>query len=480
MTDLNPATGLMDTTDFVHESAPAHTEDDSPEMEEGEVPDNQDLTPFDSGAPDFPTQPTYTVPYSFTYPPAAFRSTKDAFCDPVSLFKPSISARTGSKELEEVNFFKGCEWSPDGTCLLTSSNDDTLRIFEVPHLDAAEATFSPVLTIPEGEPIYDFAWFPLMSSAGAPSVKTCRSYDMLLFDDDSRPSSSDMRCCYPAFDHLDQILAPLSVSFNLDGSKIYGTFNSLVQIFDTSRPGHAATRRPTSPNRRSKEGQKGLLTSITFNPDHSGMYAVGSYGKTVGLYDERNDEMLYCFGVPGGGVTQTQFSSDGKYLYTASRRSNAIQSWDIRNTGEVLFEVERKGDTNQRLAFDVESGGRWLVSGDTDGYVTVHDVREQTAEGEDRVVRRWEGHKDTISSAQFHPYYPYIATCSGQRRKCVKGEKLESREGVGGEVECVMVDVDGVEVVVESWVKIWRVGIEGEGGDVGWRLMGVSRNDQFK
>ena len=29
------------------------------------------------------------------------------------------------------NFLKGCKWSPDGTCILTNSDDSVLRIFDL-------------------------------------------------------------------------------------------------------------------------------------------------------------------------------------------------------------------------------------------------------------------------------------------------------------------------------------------------------------
>eukprot|EP01018_Ginkgo_biloba_P036105 Gb_14083 [translate_table: standard] len=31
------------------------------------------------------------------------------------------------------NFLKGAKWSPDGSCFLTSSDDNTLRIFDLPN-----------------------------------------------------------------------------------------------------------------------------------------------------------------------------------------------------------------------------------------------------------------------------------------------------------------------------------------------------------
>lgn len=42
------------------------------------------------------------------------------------------------------NFLKGARFSPDGTCLLTSSDDTVLRIFEVPSQVLREVRPRPV------------------------------------------------------------------------------------------------------------------------------------------------------------------------------------------------------------------------------------------------------------------------------------------------------------------------------------------------
>lgn len=38
---------------------------------------------------------------------------------------------SSTKEFNRENFLKGCKWAPDGTCLVTSSNDAALRIFDL-------------------------------------------------------------------------------------------------------------------------------------------------------------------------------------------------------------------------------------------------------------------------------------------------------------------------------------------------------------
>lgn len=78
--------------------------------------------------------------------------------------------------------------APDGSCLLTSSDDNILRLYNLPASlcniedwkavedsgdnfpseDSNSTNFSnlkPALNVKEGGSVYDFCWFPLMNSA---------------------------------------------------------------------------------------------------------------------------------------------------------------------------------------------------------------------------------------------------------------------------------------------------------------------------
>ena len=71
-------------------------------------------------------------------------------------------------------FFKGCKWSPDGTCLLTCTNDNILKLIDLPadlyrsnnlpYQGCGLAEINSALKIKEGELIYDYCWHPHMSS----------------------------------------------------------------------------------------------------------------------------------------------------------------------------------------------------------------------------------------------------------------------------------------------------------------------------
>jgi len=75
------------------------------------------------------------------------------------------------------NYF--CSRSPDGTCLLTNSNDNVLRFWDLPtslynkqSWDAkynTEIDLKPAVTVKEGGTVYDYCWYPLMSSWDPPT-----------------------------------------------------------------------------------------------------------------------------------------------------------------------------------------------------------------------------------------------------------------------------------------------------------------------
>ncbi|KAK9160764.1 hypothetical protein Syun_007105 [Stephania yunnanensis] len=48
-------------------------------------------------------------------------------------------------------------------------------------------------------------------------------------------------------------------------------------------------------------------------------------------------ELLYVLHGQEGGITHVQFSRDGNYLYTGSRRDPYILCWDIRNTVGIVY-----------------------------------------------------------------------------------------------------------------------------------------------
>ncbi|KAG0289956.1 hypothetical protein BGZ98_003641, partial [Dissophora globulifera] len=259
---------------------------------------------------------------------------------------------------------------------------------------------------------------------------------------------------------------------------IYCGSNNMVEIFDTTRPGRDSQKRPTVRTRKSRKGQKGVISCLAFNPDQSDLYAAGSFLKTIGLYDSRADELLLLLRDKGnntssssggnrarrqgemGGVTHLQFSPDGQYLYSASRQDPWIRCWDIRDTTRVLYRLERPGElTNQRIGFDISSDGRWLTTGDMNGDISVFDLGNPTDTSAER-LRKYdmdlEDGSDTdmsSSSSLSEEDEPLVSDASTSQEKALLTKSLGAN--------------DGAKSTIDNSIKLWTLP-----GDYAWYLNG--------
>jgi len=107
------------------------------------------------------------------------------------------------------NFTKGCQWSPDGTCLLVPSEDFRIRIYELPRelysgqvpSDFIQTNFTPALTIKEGGLIYNTCWYPFMNSwepATCCFLSTSKESPIHLWD----AFTEELRATYRAYNQL--------------------------------------------------------------------------------------------------------------------------------------------------------------------------------------------------------------------------------------------------------------------------------------
>ncbi|KAJ7258346.1 hypothetical protein O6H91_Y411200 [Diphasiastrum complanatum] len=226
------------------------------------------------------------------------------------------------------NFLKGGKWSPDGSCFLTSSEDNNVRIFDLPTdalyttstVDPASApadSFLSAVTVSEGETVYDFCWYPHMHASDPATcvfATTVRDHPVHLWD----AITGKLRCTYRAYDAMDEIATAYSIAFNPTGTKLFCGYNKSLRVFDTSRPGREFSQYSTVTSM--KDGQAGIISCLAFNHGYSGLLAAGSYNQTTALYNEENAELLYVLHGQEGGVTQVLFSKDGNYLYAGGRK----------------------------------------------------------------------------------------------------------------------------------------------------------------
>ena len=254
---------------------------------------------------------------------------------------------------------------------------------------------------------------------------------------------------YSTKDHFDEVSSPFSTAFNLNGSHLYcGFMDNNFQVFDINYRDPIVNTN-LSPTRKSKAGLKGILSCISFNPDYSGIYAVGSFSGGIGLYDERNNDCFFIldstsFSKKRKGVSSLSFSPCGNYLYSRYRESTSpgIQVWDIRSSKKVVRELVLAprsstgpqppplslsgGKSNQRLGFSVDRETGLVAAGFHDGRVGVWGLDEEKEVYEFDV---WKDKKYSVACHSVHlldstsPALSYVS----KSRRILEMEGQETR-----------------------------------------------------
>lgn len=150
------------------------------------------------------------------------------------------------------------------------------------------------------------------------------------------------------------------------------------------------------------------------------MYALGSFSRTIGLYDTNDGKAVSVLSDHSGGVTQVKFTNDGYYLISGARKDSEIIWWDLRNTSLPLFKLLRNVSTNQRIQFDIDRNNLNVFSGSTDNQVHIWDLKKLPDEIQDDVISydptyKFYAHNDAVNAVCLHPTKPVLATTSGQR-----------------------------------------------------------------
>ncbi|XP_066220880.1 telomerase Cajal body protein 1 [Saccopteryx leptura] len=352
------------------------------------------------------------------------------------------------------NFLKGCKWAPDGSCILTNSADNILRIYNLPQELYSEreqleyAEMVPVLRMVEGDTIYDYCWYSLMSSTQPDTsyvASSSRENPIHIWD----AFTGELRASFRAYNHLDELTAAHSLCFSPDGSQLFCGFNRTVRVFSTARPGRDCEVRATFAKKR---GQSGIISCIAFSPVQP-LYACGSYGCSLGLYVWDDGSPLALLGGHRGGVTHLCFHPDGNRFFSGARKDAELLCWDLRQPGHPLWSVCREVTTNQRIYFDLDPTGQFLVSGGTGGAVSVWDLGGVEHGRTPEPVLSFLPQKDCTNGVSLHPSLPLLATASGQR---VFPEPTES--GDEGEQEGDLPLLSMRHVHLECQLQLWWCG----------------------
>lgn len=91
----------------------------------------------------------------------------------------------------------------------------------------------------------------------------------------------------------------------------------MIRIFDVSQPGRSFEARPTCKTRKSKTGQRGIISALAFCPERSGggLFAAGSYAKTICLYSENRQAYVWCYRIVFESCCQWFYLTGGDAIY---------------------------------------------------------------------------------------------------------------------------------------------------------------------
>jgi len=293
---------------------------------------------------------------------------------------------------------KGCHWFPDQEKILVSCEDARYRIFDI-NPEKWEEDMIPSLVIKETEMIYDHCW-----AGGGMFLSTGRYQPVHLWSG----NTGQLQASYKCFNHLDEITHAFSLALDPSGEKFIAGLKNQIRTFDLSQPGRNCEINVTGD--KNGRGQVGIISCLSSNSD-LGIYAAGSYSKTVGVYSMTGTRLCLLAGHTGG-VTQVSFSKDDRRLYSGGRKDDYILCWDLRNPGQVLHHLKREVSTNQRIQFGF--AGDCVISGGTDGCVRIWDAQGVALSG-------YLLHPDAVPGLSVHPSRPLIATAAGQRHTMTTG-----------------------------------------------------------
>ncbi|PJF19666.1 hypothetical protein PSACC_00537 [Paramicrosporidium saccamoebae] len=260
------------------------------------------------------------------------------------------------------DFYKCAKWSPDGSCILSSAEENQLKVHSINKED--------LLTLAEPDSIHDICWYPWMNAQEPATncfLSCSRDQPIHLWD----VSLHKVRCNYVAMDHLDQVATCYSCTFNADGRLVVAGSNKSIHVFDSSVPGRSivdvAVKTTEAP-----------VSSLSFRRDDTGVLAAGSFAGHIGVYDIRIGEdpsQVMLLAGHSEGVTQVLF--DGWNVYSVARKEDRIWQWDLRTSSVVKHFGPRTSTTNQRLYFSL--CGTRLMTGDQDGNLIAFDTSSEEA-----------------------------------------------------------------------------------------------------